>query len=305
MAPPPVDLTKILNPALLQSILNYTFPWKGHVDVKYATKLIMARDPDNTPQVFDTVHFQALKPLSSLRPAIPDLTRYLPSPADPVYPERVLALILLIDQAPRILYSHGMDISWVYGYFDHISKQFVKTLLASGAFPDSTRQWAALGYSFEDVMFRRFLMYAPFIHSEDAGDHVLVEGRLEEMRREIEAYSGQRDPGRDTRDEDRQDELLFSEMLFGMMKKGAPPDKFAEFFFWIFRLYDVHYPIVAKYGRYPYRNEGNGREFTEEEEEFMRKTKDMGRSPMTEEEVRRTKEHILRGTWEELSDERV
>lgn len=108
-----------------------------------------------------------------------------------------------------------MDIDWVYRYFDVMSKQFVKSLLAKGVFPDATTRWTALGYSFEDAMFRKFLMYAPFIHSEDTADHTLVDDNLARMRKEVEAYSGQRDPGRDTRERDRQDVLLFARMNQG------------------------------------------------------------------------------------------
>ncbi|KAF8908357.1 hypothetical protein CPB85DRAFT_789663 [Mucidula mucida] len=195
-----------------------------------------------------------------------------------------------------------MDIDWVYRYFDVMSKHFVKSLLAKGVFPDATTRWTALGYSFEDAMFRRFLMYAPFLHSEDAADHTLVDDNLARMRKEVEAYSGQRDPGRDTRERDRQDVLLFARMIKGMENGQGPPKTFAEFFFWI--IFDAHYPIVAKYGRYPYRNDGNARKYTEEEKEFMKLTDGFKRAPMIKEEVKRLAEHVKNGTWEERSDQR-
>ncbi len=66
------DLSTILTPALFKDILDYTFSWKGPVDVEWAGKFLMTGDPDNTPQVYDTVHFRALKPMSTLRPTIPD-----------------------------------------------------------------------------------------------------------------------------------------------------------------------------------------------------------------------------------------
>lgn len=76
------------------------------------------------------------KPLSTFCPTIPDLVDYLPDPSDALYPEQTLALILLLDQSPREIYT-GVDGRYMYGFFDDVCRKLVKSLLSSG--PSLTR----------------------------------------------------------------------------------------------------------------------------------------------------------------------
>lgn len=299
------DVSKIITPAILQTVLDIFFPWpKDAVDVKAATQHLMAPGIDHSQRLFDAVHFQVLKPLSSLRPDIPDVTICLPPADDPAYAERVCALILLIDQVPRFLYNHGLYAGWIYLFFDQITQQLVKKLLAEDRFPDSTSQWTAQGYTLQNAFFHKFLMYAPLIHSDNWEDHELADPALIRMREEVEAFAGRIDRGRATREADREDLYLFSKMLNALAEAGSPPETFDGFFFWIVRLFDAHYGIVKRFGRYPYRNNANGRESTEEEAQFLVKTNGFGETPMTREEIEKAKEDARRGTWEELSDKR-
>ncbi|KIY63203.1 hypothetical protein CYLTODRAFT_426299 [Cylindrobasidium torrendii FP15055 ss-10] len=304
-APSQADVSTIITPAILQTVLDIFFPWpKDVVDVKAATQHLMAPSTKHTQRVFDAVHFQVLKPLSSLRPDIPDVSVCLPRADDPVYAERVCALILLIDQVPRFLYNRGLDAGWIYLFFDQITQKLVKKLLAEERFPDSTSLWTGQGYTLQNAFFHKFLMYAPLIHSDDWEDHELVDPALIRMREEVEAFAGRIDRGRATRDADREDLYLFSKMIIAMAEAGAPPETFDGFFFWIVRLFDAHYGIVKRFGRYPYRNSANGRESTEEEVGFLVETEGFGESRMTREDVEKARENARNGTWEELSDTR-
>lgn len=294
------DLSKILTPAFYDKILRIHFPWDGHVDVAFASKFYFGGVPDNRRQVYEAYHEHALKPLSRIFLAtgsIPELRSYLPAPSDPKYAEHVLALILVLDQGPRALYTQGLDVRWGLMFFDIMSQKVFKGLVAEGALPDSIDTWLTLGYSFEDAMIRKFWIYAPLIHSEDPNDHKAVSGMIEQMRVDVEKYSGKVDPWRGTRDEDRNDTTLFRRLIL-----EGPPETFPEFYFWLFRVFDAHRPISERYGRYPYNNTSMGRVSTEEERKYLEETKHFHEPDLTDEQVKALQEQVESGYWEPLSD---
>jgi uncharacterized protein (DUF924 family) len=265
-------------------------------DIGFASKFYFLGVPDNSHQMYDTLHHQALKPLSTFCPTIPELIDYLPNPTDPQYAEHTLALILLIDQGPRALYK-GIDIRYTYGYFDFTTQKLITTLISTGVFPDATERWMELGHSFEDALIRKMWLYVPLVHSEDLDNHHAVSLKTEEMRLEVEKHSGKRDPWRDTREEDAKDTTLFSKLI-----RAGPPRTSPDFFFWFFRVFDAHKTIIAEYGRYPYRNDALSRETTGREEEFLKLTENFGVAPLTLAEVQKLKEDTKAGVWEKLSD---
>lgn len=290
------DLSKILIPSLYTKILEIQFPWDGPVDMAFASQFYFLRIPDNSRQVYDALHRQALKPLSIFCPTIPDLIEYLPNPSNALYTEQTLALVLLLDQGPRTLYT-GVDVRYTYDFFDVTSRKLVKSLISSGTFPDAVERWMELGYSFEDAMIRKFWLYGPLIHSEELADHQAVTPMIEGMRLDVEKYSGKRDPWRATQREDAKDTTLFSKLI-----RGGPPRTFPEFFFWLFRVFDAHLPIIAEYGRYPYRNDAQGRETAKREREYLKVTEDFGKPPLTRAEAQKLKDDKTAGVWEKLSD---
>ena len=293
------DLSKILTPSLYQKILKVQFPWNGPVDMKFASRFYFRGVPDNSHAVYDTCHHTALKPLSKVFLAtrtIPDLAVYLPEPSDPKYAEYALALILLVDQSPRSLYRHS-DVRWGPMFFDVTSQRLIKRLVSAGTFPDDTEIWTRLGYSFEDIMVRKMWIYAPLIHSEHLEDQRLASGKIEQMRREVESYTGKTDPWRATKDKDGDDTMMFHRLI-----EQGPPGTFAEFFFWLYRIFDAHLPIIEKYGRYPYNNTSVGRVSTEEEEQYLLDTEGFHVPSLTDEEVRKLREQVERDIWEPLSD---
>lgn len=89
-------------------------------------------------------------------------------------------------------------------------------------------------------MIRKFWLYVPLVHSEDIDDHRAVALMFEETRLEVERYSGERDPWRDTEAEDLKDTALFSKLM-----PGGPPRSSPEFFFWFLRVACAHLPIIA------------------------------------------------------------
>jgi uncharacterized protein (DUF924 family) len=297
---PPIDLSKILTPALYEDILAYQFPFEIPVDIAWASKFYFEGTPNNDKEVYDTTFHSALKPISLFNPSIPSLTQFLPPPSSPKYPENALALVLLIDQAPRQTFT-GLNYRWTYMYFDVTARKLVKELLYTGnpaERPDSLSRWTKLGYPFEDAMIRKFWLLAPLIHSEDIEDHRAVSLKIEEMRKHVERYSGRRDPARDTMEQDSKDVLLFGNLI-----RGGPPSTFADFMFWMFRVFNAHDPIIEKFGRYPYLNGAQGRRTTVAEAVHLKDSDNFGMPSLTDDQVRKIREHVTLGTWEPLSDD--
>ncbi|KAK7457765.1 hypothetical protein VKT23_010104 [Stygiomarasmius scandens] len=303
------DLSKILTPAFYGEAYKLAFPWTprpdGHIDVKWIADFYFRGIPDPAQEVYDAMHHQALKPISQFCPAVPDdlvSGVYLPSPLNPIYPERVLSLLFVLDQAPRRLYGGaGLNARYTFGYFDVLSHSLVKNLLARGEFPDSTEALTKLGYSFEEALIRRMWLYTPLIHSENLADHDWMEAKTEAMRKEVEAYSGKADPYRATRGSDRKDPTLFSKLV----TEGPPKDiDFAGFMFWFYRVDDVHRAVISRFGRYPYRNTALGRVSTPEEEKFLEETNGFGQAKLTEEEVQKLRKQREEDVWEQLIDKR-
>ncbi|KAG7086049.1 hypothetical protein E1B28_003570 [Marasmius oreades] len=118
-------------------------------------------------------------------------------------------------------------------------------------------------------MIRKYWLYVPLIHSERLADHGFASGLIESIRKDY----GKRDPWRDTKEEDYRDITLFSRIA-----RGGPPleGTTEELWFWMFRMFDAHKPILEKFRRYPYRNETLGRESTESEKEYLNVTEDFG-----------------------------
>ncbi|KAJ7584783.1 hypothetical protein C8J56DRAFT_892513 [Mycena floridula] len=289
------DLSKILTSSLYQKIIDLYFPWKkGELDMEVYAKIFQG-EPDNSRQLYDTLHASALKPISTFCPSIPVLSTYL-NPAEPQYPEHALALILLIDQGPRQLYK-GLDLRWTNCFFDITVQKLVKALIYAGNLPDATEKWCALGYTFEEAMIHKIWFYAPLVHSEYLDNHDFVADKMEVLRREVELYAGVSDPGRKTRKEDATDVELFGKLIL-----AGPPTEFASFMFWICRLFEAHRPIIERYGHYPYRNQVCGRETNAEDQKWLDLTGNFGMPWLTKEQVEKLKQLARDDEWEELSD---
>ncbi|RPA97605.1 DUF924-domain-containing protein [Choiromyces venosus 120613-1] len=87
--------------------------------------------------------------------------------------------------------------------------------------------------AWKGVPSRRCWFYLPFGHSEDLADHEFLKGLHAEMRRDCEGGEGEG----------------FAKAIEGFS--------------------DAHTEVIAKFGRYPYRNAVLGRENTKEEVEWL------------------------------------
>jgi uncharacterized protein (DUF924 family) len=201
--------------------------------------------------------------------SVPDMMQFLPSPESEDFPEQALGLQLLLDQGSRALFE-GIDIRYTYDYFQHVARKFAQQLLdlPSQLRIDSKKRWMdEQGASFDYWLMVRLWLIAPVVHSEALANHELAQQMNEEVRVEVEKFSGKTDPYRVQRAE-----LAVDIYAFGKIYRIGPPmengPQMHEWFFWMWTVLDVHKPIIDKFGKYPYQDVAKGRVSTEEEREW-------------------------------------
>lgn len=294
------ELKDILTPHLLSFLVKHRLPYHkaSPIDFSRFGREIFLVD-QFSPLVREKV-WPVLLTLSKIGlEHMPDLTGYLPSPLDPTYPIQCLGLLLLLDNCPRLL-CKAIDHRWTYGYFSHLSEQVARTwyALPQELRPDSWERWhTELGAELDYWISVRFWFCTPFVHSEKLENQEIALKFTEETRVKVEKVSGQTDPYRTKRKEILQDIYGFPRLYL----KGPPQGNDVtreRWTFWVGMLMDIHKPIVDKFGRYPYLNAILGREWQQEENEWIEKVKHFGE---TDDEVaRRVKEDVRLGRWTPL-----
>lgn len=212
----------------------------------------------------------------------------------------------------------GSDTRYTFGVFDVLSFSLSQRLhsLPTHLRPDNKeRRMKVLGYSFEHWLAVRLWFAAPFAHHEDIreGQEVSV-SMMDELRREVAAYTSTTDPYQQEHDEivsGGGDVTAFSRQALKTpgavddpegTQKVDPSLKLDEYVYWACNIFDVHMPIIRTYGRYPYRNSSLGRLDTEAEEGFLRNTKRFG--CLDEESAKLIRQDVEKGVWRPLVAER-
>jgi len=297
-------------------------------------------EPSVSPEVLKSHTWPALLALSRFPggPAslTPDLLvkNFLPSPDDPAFPDAALGLVLLIDQGPRsFCNAHGdspTDVRYTDGFFGSVALRLTRWLLLDEengkGLPEHLRpnawpRWEECGVSADYYVLARFMFGAPLVHSEDAAAQRQARQYTEDLRCWVEQRYGVSDPYCDTENPlgralmDDESVYGFANMAMGMIK-GDIPDKsqikdkddqgnplmgVAEGFFVLGLLFDVHLPLLAKFGRYPYRNGALGRVHTPEEEAWMA-GQDMFKE-LPDDLRRRIREDVEQNRWSPLGGE--
>ncbi|KAJ3015429.1 hypothetical protein HKX48_004594 [Thoreauomyces humboldtii] len=292
------DLSHVLNPSLLDEVYRSRFPYDivQPLKVQEVATLLLREDP--TLPVFYDLCFPTLLELSrhSLD-RIPPLITHLPPATDDTFPSQALGLVLLLDQAPRLLFK-GIDKRWSASFFDPIALQLAKDLQALpwGSRPDNPARWPSL--HFPHILLRSMTFHFPLHHSEDYADHMLCHGLDESLRREVERRWNVRDPSRDTDRADAADVYAFASLAPSASDLSLEFEHVKEFFFLFFRILRVHEPIIRVYGRYPYRNGAYGRDPTGEELEYMVRTN--GTFAVDKDTARAIREDVDAGRWTPL-----
>ncbi|KAF5678680.1 hypothetical protein FHETE_1121 [Fusarium heterosporum] len=235
-----------------------------------------------------------------------DLTSFLTSPASPDFPQQCYGLQLLLDQASRVLLT-GIDGRWQVAYFGPLARRLAGQWFA---LPESQRPYKQHRWeedvgatSFSYWVATQIMWAAPFLHAEDLDSQQIGLDLSEELRKAVEAYTGTTDPNRAIRDVILKDDLFFlREFMKGPPKEeGGSGVSMASWTFWWCMILDAHWPIIEKFGRYPYRNGHFGRDSTEAEKKWLDDVGHFGEA--SPEVAQRIREDVEKQQWTPLGGE--
>ncbi|KAI5925259.1 hypothetical protein F4810DRAFT_708645 [Camillea tinctor] len=290
MAP---DLKSLLTPELFTLVLETRIPFSKTEPIDFGRAIQhFFFESEAEMQALRSAAWPALQALSELRGLSPDLLAFLPPVSSPSFPSQALGLLLLLDQASRVLLQ-GVDTRWVYGYFGELALALAQRFeaLPPAQRPSARERWP--GVALDYFVWVRLFFGAVLVHHESARDAAVA--FTEETRALVEGRLGVRDPHRD-RPDLRWDLLGFPKML----RAGGPasPCGVAEGCFWLMCLMDVHKPPLDKFGRYPYQNWRLGRVGTPEEDAWMAEAGMFG-AP-SDEVVKKIRQDVENGVWTPL-----
>jgi len=303
-------LRSLITPALLAQIAEGFLPFSKTEDLNFSDV-----ESKETQEHFQNVckssnAKQALIALSQLSPdaSLPDLNlmSLLPPPTANEFPQQCFGLQLLLDQASRILFP-GIGARWQSGYFGPLGRRLAGQwyALPEQQRPYKWHRWQDMGVmSFSYWAATQTMWAAPFLHAEDLESQQIGLDLSEELRRTVEDRTGKKDSYRETMDVTLTDDLLFLREVV----KGPPVDEgessisLTNWAFWWCMILDAHWPIIKRFGRYPYRNAILGRVNTEQEKKWLDDTGHFAEA--SPEVVERIREDVEKGIWTPLGQEK-
>lgn len=308
------ELRSVLTPELLQGIVDALIPFSKTEPLDYSQVIAslfsdIGPKQDKWESIKPSV-WAALKALSHLGVDKADtfnFQEFLPAPEDDEFVYHASGFILLLDQGPRRL-CRGLDARYTDGYFAAYALRLFRYLhqdLSPELRPTSWRRWdkPGAGVSFDYFIFVRDAFGAVVAHNESTAEYSLDFN--DETRVLVEQYCGVRDPRRGGIELQQRSWGVdaFPDLVADAEAGGLPkgPMGVAEGSFWVARLIDVHYPVLERFGRYPYRNGAVGRESTAEEEAWIERAKVFPRLPADVRE--RIRKDVDNGRWSPLGDE--
>jgi uncharacterized protein (DUF924 family) len=307
------NLRSLITPSLLTQIAEAYLPLSKTEPVNFSD----AQSPDfaaNFTEVCKTSTAKdVLIALSRLSPdgTLPsdedlDLMSFLPPPTSSDFPLQCFGLQLLLDQASRVLLK-GIDGRWQVAYFGPLARRLAGQwrALPESQQPYKRQRWnddvGATSFSYWVAI--QVMWAAPFLHAEDLESQQIGLDLSEELRQAVEAHTNTRDPYRATRDATLKDDLFFlREFVKGPSKAdGESSLSMTSWTFWWCTILDAHWPIIKRFGRYPYRNGYFGRESTEAEKKWLDDTGHFGEA--SPEVAQRIREDVEKGRWTPLGEE--
>jgi uncharacterized protein (DUF924 family) len=292
------ELKQLLTPELFTTIVKARLPYDRHASIEFAEFGRHIFLEDHFGPVVQEKAWRALLALSKAGlDHIPDPSVFLPRPTDDSYPEQCLGLILLLDHCPRLLFA-GIDERWTYSYFLPLSERLAQTWYALPAEqrPDSWERWRKSS-GLEYWIGVRFWFGTPFVHSERLDNQRTALEFTDGTRTVVERETGTRDLWRE-----RRDEVLADLTGFPRVYRAGPPQgddvTAASWTYWMCMLMDIHYPVIERFGRYPYLNLIRGRKSTDEEIVWIEEVRHFGET--TEDVATRVAEDVEAGRWTPL-----
>ena len=305
-------LGEILTPELCMEVYRLKFPWeKGNLPSGAVEGQSHFKPSADYIQAFYNLIFHhAIKPLSQLpldSVLSVDLSKLLPNPNSPEYPEHCLGMITLLDQTR--VFTTGYGFRYTRAFFDPICEQLVRQLvsLPANIRPDGKQAWLSRDYTLEDWLVRTLWFWAPLVHSDVfmTADRELLKEWLHNMRSEVEYHAAVSDPFASMEPYDDVDINAFK----GIMTKGPPSKSYfnsdneaavSDYAFWWIRILNSHFAITDMCGHYPYWVRWTGLEWTEEDKEFMEKTDNFQYDPANEPILQQVRNDYLDGVWKPL-----
>ncbi|KAF4343642.1 hypothetical protein FBEOM_2382 [Fusarium beomiforme] len=305
------SLSSVITPSLLMQLTDAYLPYSKTEELDFAA----AQSDDfnaNFKKVCEESNArEALVALSKLShngiPPTPeelDLMSLLPKRTSPEFPEQCFGLQLLLDQASRVLLT-GIEVRWQVAYFGPLARRLAGQwyALRRDLRPYTWKRWKfdAGVTSFSYWVSTQVMWAAPFLHAEDLGSQQIGLELSNELRLTVEEYTYTHDPYLKIRNQTLKDDLLFIREVV----KGPPKDEnnsisMTTWTYWWCMILDAHWPIIARFGRYPYRNAAFGRPSTKEEEKWL---DDMNHfSEAAPEDARRIREDVENGRWTPLGE---
>ncbi|KAK7423027.1 hypothetical protein QQX98_001317 [Neonectria punicea] len=301
------DLNSVITPSLLTLMAEAQLPYSktGPLDFTEVTASMLG--PRFKDACKASTARAALVALSKLSPGgtIPptlDLMSLLPAPSSRDFPQQCYGLQILLDQASRVLLD-GIDGRWQSAYFGPLARQLAGQwyALPGSLRPDTWTRWRDdVGVSsFDYWVVAQLTWSAPFLHAEDLDSQKIGLVLAEETRAAVEAYTGTIDPYRATRDALLKDDLVFLRKVFkGPGEEGSA--SLSSWAYWWCMIKDAHWPIIERFGRYPYRNGILGRENTAAEQKWLDDTGRVAEAPR--EIALRVRDDVEKGKWTALTE---
>ncbi|KXJ96506.1 hypothetical protein Micbo1qcDRAFT_229388 [Microdochium bolleyi] len=302
----PTTLRSVISPELLRGLAECMLPYSTTEPIDFAGVIGGmfggARAGTEQWETLKAPAWTALKALSELGiDNVPDFSQLLPAPTDSSFPVQAMGLVRLLDQVPRRL-CRGLDSRYTDAYFAVYALQlfrYVHDGLPEELRPTSWSRWKD-DVSFDYFILVRMAFHVVLVHNESTAKEAVA--FTEATRVLVEERYGVQDAYRDQPDK-RWDLYGFPEMIAQATSGNTPasPMGVADGWFHLALLLDVHYPILEKFGRYPYRNGAMGRLSTPEEEEWNKEAAVFPSLPL--DIKNQIREDVLNGRWTPLGEE--
>jgi uncharacterized protein (DUF924 family) len=290
-----MDLKPVITHDLLIKLYRARLPWE--INEKIAPRDIVYEIFENISGFYAIAvdAWPALKAISTHGPdSIPDMYACLPTPGHPEFLQLSLGMHVLLDQATRYLF-HGIDKRWMV-WFDLVAREYSRKLRETLVVKQLYARAHWTEASFEYWLCTLWLLNTIAVHSEELTDQEDGIVWTEHMRRELEKHTGKRDPARDQ--DGLQDDIYAFPGVMRDESQFEDNPTLDRVGFWLLKNYQLHIPIIRRFGRNPYRNSLHGRESTEEEREWMEKTDHWLAIPLEIE--RQIKEDVVAQRWTPL-----
>ena len=230
----------------------------------------------------------------------------LPLPEDRNFPTLALGLSVILDSAPGALLK-GVNSRWG-SYFRIFSVKLMHQFidLPDHLVPWSRARWEdELGFSTEQWLWAVDVFLTPCVHSEVLELHDYSTHHFGDAAKVIrDLYPEIVDPY------EKRLEGEFGKSIYTFaeeVQRGIPTleslgrtPTFADAIYWYKMIDHVHRPVIAHFGRYPYRNLAMGRESTPEEIKFQEDNHHF--AEIDGESARQIRSDVLQGVWRPLQE---